>query len=150
MRAAACSSALSPADFFHVDGSRLEEFGPVVVTGDLHAAPALDQHLDGVVGQLQELQHGAERADRVDVVGAGIVLAGVLLGDQQDLLVVLHDLFERLDALLAADEEGNDHAGEHDDVAQRQDGIDSSLSGGVHDASQRTLLELPAPWPGIP
>src|SRR5262249_44222832 len=72
----------------------------------------------------------------------GIVLGRVLLGDQQDLLVVLHDLFERLDALLAADEQRHDHAWEHDDVAQRQDGIDSSLGGGVHDASLTTLLEL--------
>src|SRR5204862_2120677 len=30
----------------------------------------------------------------------------------------------------------------HDDVAQRQNGVDGSLGGGVHDASQTTLLEL--------
>ena len=120
---------------FHVDGIGLEELGLAGVADDLDATAALDQHLHGVVGQLQKLQHGAERADRVDVVGAGIVLAGVLLGDQQDLLVVLHDLFEGLHALLATDEERHDHAGKHDDVAQRQDGIDGSLGGGVHDAS---------------
>jgi hypothetical protein len=111
---------------FHVDGVGLEEFGLAGVAHDLDATAALDQHLHGVVGQLQELQHGAERSDGVDVIGAGVVLAGVLLGDQQDLLVVLHDLFEGLYALLATDEERHDHAGKHDDVAQRQDGIDGS------------------------
>ncbi len=121
--------------FFHVDGIGLEELGLAGVADDLHAAAALDQNLHGVVGQLQELQHGAERADRIDVVGAGVVLAGVLLGDQQDLLVVLHDLFEGLHTLFTTDEKRDDHAGKHDNVAQRQDGIDSSLMGGVHDAS---------------
>ena len=136
--------------FLHVDRARFEEIGAIVIAGDLHAAAAFDQHLDGVVGQLQQLQHGAERADCVDVLRAGIVLAGILLGDQQNLLVVLHDLFQGLYALLTTNEERDDHAGKHDDVAQRQDGIDGSLNGGVHDASQRTLLELPVPRPWIP
>ena len=118
---------------FHVDGVGFEELALAGVAHDLHAPAAFDQHLHGVVGQLQQLQHGAERADGVDVLGPGIVLAGVLLGDQQDLLVVLHDLFERLDALLAADEQRHDHAGKHDNVAQRKDGIGGAYGGGVHD-----------------
>ena len=59
---------------------------------------------------------------RIDVVGGRIVLGGVLLRDQQDLLVVLHHRFERADRLLAADEQRHDHVREDDDVAQRQDG----------------------------
>ena len=127
---------------FHLDGTRLEELALVGVAGNAHALAALDQHLDGVVGQLEQLEHGAERADRINVLRARVVLGRVLLGDKQNLLVVLHDFFERLYALLAADEQRHDHAGKHDDVAQRQDGVDGSLSGGVHDASQTTLLEL--------
>ena len=60
--------------------------------------------------------------------GAGIVLGGVLLRDEQDLLVVAHDRFERADGLLAADEQRDDHVREHDDVAQRQHG--QRLGGG--------------------
>ena len=60
-------------------GIGLEE---VLVLGKAHdarALAALDQHLDGAVGQLQELQHGADRADGVDVGGRRIVLGRVLL-----------------------------------------------------------------------
>ena len=53
-----------------------------------------------------------------------IVLRRVLLGDQQDLLVVLHHVFERADGFLAADEQRHDHVGEHHDVAQRQDRVE--------------------------
>ena len=86
----------------------------------LGARDALDQHLHGAVGQLQQLQHVGERADVVDRVGLGIVVGGVLLGGEQDLLVGAHHLFERPDRLLAPDEERHDHVREHDDVAQRQ------------------------------
>ena len=84
-------------------------------------ARALDQHLDGAVGQLQQLQHIGERADVVDRVGRRIVVGGIHLGGEQDLLVGAHHLFERLDRLFAADEERHDHVREHHDVAQRQD-----------------------------
>ena len=90
---------------------------------DARALPAFDQHLDRAVGQLQQLQHRADRADRVDVGGGRIVLRGILLGDEQDLLVVLHHVFERAHRLLAADEQRHDHVREDDDVAERQDGI---------------------------
>ena len=82
---------------------------------------AFDQDLDRAVGQLQKLQHGADGADRVDVVRAGVVLAGVALRDQQYLLVVVHDVFEGADRFLAPDEERDDHVREDDDVPQRQD-----------------------------
>ena len=90
--------------------------------GDAGAPAALDQHLHGAVGQLQQLQDRGDGADAIDVVGRGIVLGGVLLGDQQDLLVVLHHRFERADRFLAADEQRHDHVRENDDVAQRQHG----------------------------
>jgi hypothetical protein len=67
------------------------------VAHDLGARRALDQHLDGAVGQLEQLQDGGERADLVDGVRSGIVVASVLLGREQDLLVGAHHLFERVD-----------------------------------------------------
>ena len=87
------------------------------------AARALDQHLDGAVGQLQQLEHRGERAHGVDAVGRRLVVARVLLGDEQDLLVRPHHLFEGGDRLLAPDEQRHDHVGEDDNVAERQDRI---------------------------
>ena len=84
------------------------------------AGEAFDEHLDGAVGQLQQLQHLGERADLVQVLRAGRVGVGGLLGDQQDALVALHRLVERADGLVATDKQGDDHVREHHDVAQRQ------------------------------
>ena len=56
-----------------------------------------------------------------DVGVTGVILSGVLLRDEQDLLVVLHHVLERPHGLLASHEQGHDHVREHDDVAQRQD-----------------------------
>ena len=50
----------------------------------------------------------------------GIVDVGLLLGDQQDALVGAHGRVERLDRLLAPDEQRNHHVRIDDDVAQRQ------------------------------
>ena len=91
---------------------------------------ALDQHLDGAVGQLEQLQHARERADLVDRVGRRIVVGGVLLRRQQNERVRAHHLFERLDRLLAADEQRHDHVREDDDVAQRQHRIGPGLARG--------------------
>ena len=109
---------------------------------DARALAALDQHLHGAVGQLQQLQHRGDGADRVDVVRRGIVLRRVLLRDEQDLLVVLHHVFERAHGLLAADEERHDHVREHDDVAQRQDRKSDTLEPLVTIALR---ARLPAP-----
>ena len=102
---------------------RLEVVGVVDVAHHLGARGALDQHLHGAVGQLQELQHGGQRAHLVDGVGRRIVVAGILLRGEQDLLVGAHHFFERVDRLLAADEQRHDHVRKDDDVAQRQDRI---------------------------
>ena len=88
--------------------------------GDAGAALAFDQHAHGLVGQLQELQHRRQGADGVQAIGDGIVLGRVLLGEQQNLLFVVHHFFEGAHGLLAAHEERNDHVGKHHDVAQRQ------------------------------
>ena len=53
--------------------------------GDGGALLALDQHLDGAVGQFQQLQHGGHDADVIDGVRGRIVVGAVLLGGQQEI-----------------------------------------------------------------
>ena len=101
------------------------DIGGVVLAGvqalDARAVDALDQHLDGAVGQLQQLQDRGDRADAVQVIGLRIVDVGLLLRDQHDALVGLHRDVERLDGFLAADEQRDDHVRVDHHVAQRQD-----------------------------
>ena len=85
------------------------------------APNAFDEHLDGAVGQLQQLQDRRERADLVDVLRAGLVDVGLRLRDEQDLAIAGHRLIERRDGPLAADEQRDHRVRIHDDVAQRQD-----------------------------
>ena len=93
-RASASASTFSPALGEH-DGVGLEIFGAVGVVEHLGALGALDQHLDGAVGQLEQLQHAGEGADLIDRVGRRIVVGRVLLGREQNVLVATHHLFER-------------------------------------------------------
>jgi len=114
-------------------GEALEEIRILGEFDDSGALAAFDQRLDRAIGQLQQLQHGADRADRIDIVGLGIVLGRVLLGRQQNLLIVLHNVFEGAHGLLAADEDRHDHMREDDDVAQWQDGIERRALKFVHE-----------------
>ena len=132
-------------------GFGLEIVLPVGVADDLRAVAPLDQHLHGAVRELQELQHGRQRPDLVDRLRRRIVVAGVLLGRQHDLLVGAHHLFERVDRFLAADEERHDHVREDDNVPERQHRIGVLAAGG--DADQLRSLghcltfSLPRPGP---
>ena len=101
-------------------GLGLEIIFVIGKAGDGGAARALDQHLHGAVRQFQQLQHRGERAEFIDAVGSRLVIRRVLLGDEENLLVGAHHLFERGDRFLAADEERYDHVGENDDVPERQ------------------------------
>ena len=103
------------------------------VAPDARARGAFDQHLDGAVGQLEQLQDAGERSGGENRIGRGIVVGGVLLRREQNRLVGLHDLFERADRLLAADEQRHDHVRENDDVAQRQNriGVDGAGADGL-------------------
>ncbi len=111
---------LGRADLFVENfGIGLEELFVLGELLDPRAAAAFDEDLHGAVGQLEQLQNGADGTDHVDIIGAGIVLSGILLGDEQDLLVVFHDVFQGAHGLLAPDEQRHDHVGKHHDVAQR-------------------------------
>src|SRR5262245_64838023 len=89
---------------------------------------ALDQYLDGAVGELEQLQYARKRADFVDRLRCGVVVGRVLLRGQQDEGVGPHHLLERKDRLLASDEEGRDHVRKYDGVAQRQHRIGSGFT----------------------
>ena len=120
------------------------EIGLVVdEAGDPHPHLALDQHLHGAVGQLQQLQHVGQHADAVDALGLRLVLGGVLLAREQDLLVVPHHRLERAHRLLAADEQRHDHVRKHHDVAQGQDGIGRTAQ--FCHGFVLTLAEAPGP-----
>ena len=135
------------------DGVSFEIVAAVGVLENLAALRAFDQHLDGAVGQLQQLQHAGERAGLVNGVGRRIVIGGVLLRGEQDERVRAHHLFERLDRLLAADEQRHDHVRKHHDVAQRQHRISPGFAWGqwrtwfreCHDGSPCCCA--PPPWP---
>ncbi len=100
----------------------VEVLGPGIGL-DVGPARALDQHLHGAVGQLQELQHARQGSDLVDRVRRRIVVRGVDLGRKQDVAVGLDHLLQGTDRLLPADEERHDHVREDDDVPQRQNRI---------------------------
>ena len=68
---------------------------------------AFDQHFDRAVGQLQHLQDRGHAADRIEILGARIVLGGGLLRDEQDVLAGVHRHVERLDGLGPPDEQRN-------------------------------------------
>ncbi len=104
-------------------------FGTICVVLNFRPRGTLDQHLDGAVRQLEQLEHVRERPDLVDRSGRRIVVRGVLLRGQQDERVGAHHLFQRLDRFFAPDEKGHDHVREDDNVAQRQHWVGSALAG---------------------
>ena len=87
---------------------------------DPGALTALHQHLDGAVGELQQLQDRRDRADAVNVFRVRVVLAGVFLGHEENFLVEAHGPLEGLDGLLPTDEQRDDHVRIDDDIPQRQ------------------------------
>ena len=80
-----------------------------------------DQHFDCSIWQLQKLQHRSKRADVVNLIDIRIVVSGILLRRQKDVLVRTHHLFEGIDRFIAPDEQRHDHVREYNDIAQRQD-----------------------------
>ena len=128
-RASASASTCSPEEFGEHERGGFVIVGALGVALHLGAGGAFDQHLDRAVGQLEQLQDAGERAHLVDGAGRRIIVRGILLGGEQDEGVRAHHFFQRLDRLLAPDEERNDHVGEDDDIPQRQDRIGAGLAG---------------------
>ncbi len=92
--------------------------GELCDPGTLHA---FDQHLYGAIGQFQKLKNGRDRSDIIDIIRLGIVFARILLGDQQDLFVILHHIFQGAHRFVATHKQRHDHMRENHNVAQWQD-----------------------------
>jgi hypothetical protein len=88
--------------------------------GDLDAFAPFHQHLDGAVGQLQQLQHIGQHTGAKDAVFRGFIDRSVLLRGKQDRAVRFHHGFQGADRFFAAHEQRNDHVRKDHDVAQRQ------------------------------
>ncbi len=102
------------------DRGRFVIFGPVGIFLHARALEPFHQHLHGAVGQFEQLQDARKRAGFIDRFRARIVVRRILLRREHDQGVILHDLFERADRLLAADEQRHDHVRKHDDVPKRK------------------------------
>ena len=98
---------------------------------DAGAVHALHQHLHRAIRQLQQLQDRGDRADAVQVVAFGVVDVRGFLSHQHDALVGAHGGIQRLDGLLPADEQRDDHVRVHHHVAQRQH-RHALEAGGIH------------------
>ena len=86
---------------------------------DAQAALALDDRPDGAVLELDDLGDLRERADRVQLGRVvDVLLLGLALGDEGDGPAVGDRGVERVDALLAADLERDDHLREDDGLPQ--------------------------------
>ena len=98
----------------------LKEFLFVGIAHDFRALASFDQDLDRAIGQFEQLQHRTDRADIVDIVDGRIVLTRIFLRHKQNLLVVLHHVFQRLHRFVPPDEERHDHVREDNDIPQRE------------------------------
>jgi hypothetical protein len=83
------------------------------------------EDLHGAIWKLEQLQDGSDGAGVVDLIRRWIVVLRILLGHDENVLVVAHHFFERLDRFLTADEQRHDHAGENDDIAQRENWVNA-------------------------
>ncbi len=102
-----------------VDAHGIVGFG-LDIAGDLRFRETLHENLDPLIRQLQHAHDDADCADRMDIVGSGILDVQGLLRRQEDHPVAGQCRFDRLDRHLAADKQRQDHVGKDDDVADGQ------------------------------
>ena len=81
---------------------------------------AFHQHLDGAIGQLQQLQDGGKGSRFVELLGTGVIVRRIALGYQHHLFLAQHGGLQGFDGLAPANEEGNDHMGENHHITQWQ------------------------------
>ena len=86
------------------------------------ARRTLDQHADGAVGQLQQLQNLRDHADVKQVISFGVVATRIKLSEQEDVLAAFHCRFEGCDRFVASDKQRHHHSGKYHDVAQGEEG----------------------------
>ncbi|MNG95368.1 hypothetical protein D3C79_544030 [compost metagenome] len=131
--------ALGGVDF--VDQGNFGTDVPFYFAETLHGAAllALDQHLDGAIGQFQQLQYGGNGTDAVQGVFARVIVGRVFLGQQENLLFARHRRLEGFDGLFAPHEQRDDHVRVNNDIAQWQK---RQVEGGLHDFASTAAL-----WP---
>src|SRR4051794_3278639 len=80
----------------------------------------VDQDPEGAVCPLHQAGPPARHADAVDVVGAGLLVLGILRGDHREHPRAGQHVVDEPDRALLADRERHEGLGERDAVAQRQ------------------------------
>ncbi len=104
------------------DLGREERLG-AVERADLEARDALQDDAEVVLRELDDLEDPRRAADHVEIAGARILGARVLLRQDPDDRPLLRDrILDEPYALAPADIDGNDRSGEQHGVAQREDG----------------------------
>ena len=117
----------------HLEGSLAGAHGghkkavAVVDLDGLGALHALDQDFDIAVRHFDALDDIADGADLVDILGLGLVHAGVVLGGEKDFAVGGEGLLEGAHAGLAAHHEGRHHVRKDDHVPDGHHGQLSRL-----------------------
>ena len=74
---------------------------------------ALDEGLDGAVGEAQQLHHRRQRPELIEIVDLRVVDGGLLLGDEEDIGLLLHGVLERQNRFPPADHQRGHHMGEY-------------------------------------
>ena len=91
------------------------------------------QHLDGTVGQLEQLQYLGQGADREQLLPGGVIDVGRGLGNQQDALVCIHRQFQGTHGFITPHKQRDHHVRKHHHIAQRQHGqVDNVVTGSSH------------------
>ena len=102
-------------------GDRGDEVGPLALPAvDLHALPALDEHPQGAVGNLEHPRDHADDADVVELVGRGLLDVGRAAGDHDEHPVAGEHVVDELDGVLLADRQRRQRLGKRHRLAQRQ------------------------------
>src|SRR3990167_5067864 len=97
---------------------------------DLAALLTFDQHLDGAIRQFQQLQHSGYGTNAIETGFIRIIVGGILLREEQNLLLARHGRFEGFDGFFAPDEQLDDHVRIDHNIAQRQE---RQFDGCLHD-----------------
>ena len=89
---------------------------------DLHTAASLYQGGVRAIRHLQQPPHCHFHADQQEIIRTGIIQVRVMLSEADHGLLFVLRFLHRQQRSLAPDKDRRDHAWEHDQVAQRQDG----------------------------
>ena len=108
---------------------------------------AFNQNFHSAIRQLQHLQHRADCTDFMHIGGLRIVLITVFLADQQHVFVIRHNIFKRANGFFAPDKKRHNHAGEDNDIAQRQYRQDDGVFGLLFEVIFAHYFNFPFTFP---